>query len=65
MSYGPSGPKQQCPQCGWDTTGVANTDAQIGSSGIAPGGKLPEATEPVAYDFQCDNCGQEWTQSIS
>ena len=64
MSYEPSGPKKQCPERGWDVTGEAKANAKVGSSGIPPGGKLPEATEPIAYDYQCGNCGQEWTQSI-
>ena len=65
MSYGPSGPKKQCPQCGWDATGKVSPDAQTGDGDIPSGGKRPEAMEPVAYDFQCGNCGQEWTQVIS
>lgn len=57
MTYRERTPRKQCPQCGWDADGRPRPSSE--EAARAQGKRVPP---PPKYDYECGNCGCQWTE---
>lgn len=56
MSDRKRAPRKLCPQCGWDAEGKPRAAEKND-----PARAKRRAPPPVRHDYDCGNCGFQWT----